>query len=517
MTGHKYPRRRKLGSLVGVLGLTAAMVSLGGERAGWADTGAPLAAEGGSFADPIMNLLQNEPGVVSAISPFVPSYFDAGVDQAQQDFAQGSVDYSVTEAPLTTDEAATAAKNGRSFAYVPFAASPVAIAAVVECGQDRTLSAATWCTSGNLELTVPQLAQIFTNLAPLQSPPPGGAGIGTWNDPQLATLNPGLVGVSAQSHNITAIENVQPTAATTALESLFVNNPTAKAIWDAYLKYFEGSTDDTPTDTWPHTSTAGTSDQVIAQTLLKVNSQATPPVPDADPTKWGQGDVAPLPFDWTVPPVGVSPTIYPAVPTIAIQNAEGAFVAPTVTSMSAALQDATMDPTTNLVTFKANTTDATAYAMPVMSYLVVPTSGLAPAKATALAAFIKFVLGSTGQADVQTMGAAPVTPAMVTAGLKVADEVAAEATVTTTTTTPTTSASSTSTSTTVASTASAQGSAGSGTGTGASTTADSSPSLALTGGVPLPVPLAGGALVLVGFVARRFLRSRIKQRWGVER
>ncbi len=39
----------------------------------------------------------------------------------------------------------------------------------------RTLTAATWCTSGNLELTVPELAQIFTDLAPLQSPPPGRA------------------------------------------------------------------------------------------------------------------------------------------------------------------------------------------------------------------------------------------------------------------------------------------------------------------------------------------------------
>jgi cobalamin biosynthesis Mg chelatase CobN len=175
-----------------------------------------------------------------------------------------------------------------------------------------------------------------------------------------------------------------------------------------------------------------------------------------------------------------------------------------------------MDPTTNLVTFTANSADDAAYAMPVMSYLVVPTSGLAPAKATALAAFIRFVLGSKGQADVQSMGAAPVTPAMVTAGLKAADEVAAEATATTTTT-PTTTASSTSTSTTVASTASGQGSAGNGTGTGVSTTADSSPSLALTGGVPLSVPLVGGALALGGFVARRVLRLRIKPRWGVER
>jgi LPXTG-motif cell wall-anchored protein len=63
-----------------------------------------------------------------------------------------------------------------------------------------------------------------------------------------------------------------------------------------------------------------------------------------------------------------------------------------------------------------------------MDYLIVPTSGLSPAKATALAAFIRFVLGSGGQALVESYGAAPVTPSMVAVGLRVAGEVAAQGT-----------------------------------------------------------------------------------------
>jgi len=145
-----------------------------------------------------------------------------------------------------------------------------------------------------------------------------------------------------------------------------------------------------------------------------------------------------------------------------------------------------------------------------MSYLLVPTSGLDPAKASALAAFIKFVLGSKGQADVESLGAAGVTPAMVSAGLKVADEVAAQTTTTTTTTTTTRSTSSTST--TVASTSAGQGVGGAGSATNVSTTPASSPSLALTGGVPWPVPLAGSALVLAALTARRALRTRITPR-----
>ena len=373
--------------------------------------------------------------------------------------------------------------------------------------QGTTLTPATWCTNGSLELTVPQLARIFTDLAPIQNPPAGGTGIGTWNDSELFTLNPGLSGVSAQSDAVHPIEDVQPEVTNTALESLFVNNPTTKPIWDAYLKYFSGTTDDTPTDLWPPTQTRIGSDELIEQSLITVNDQSNPPVPVTDPTHWGQGDIAPLPIDWWS---GSSLNN----PTIAIQNAAGAYVAPGVASMTAALQDATMDPTTNLVTFNASPTDAAAYPIPVMSYLVVPTSGLAPAKATALAAFIKFVLGSTGQGEVEQMGAAGVTPAMVTAGLKVADEVAAQTSTSTTTTTTTaaTTSTSTPTGTTSPTTTPGQGAVDNGSGTDASTASDSSPSLALTGGVPWPVPLVGGALVLVGLAARRSLRSRITPR-----
>ena len=357
-------------------------------------------------------------------------------------------------------------------------------------------SADTWC--GNIELTVPLLARIFTDLPPTALPPAGGGGIGLWNDSDLTAVTPGLGGVSNGSNNITPLENVEPAVSNYALESLFVNNPVAKPIWDAYLKFYEGVTDDAPTDLWPHTGGTNGGDATLAQSLIPVNEQANPPAPLPNPDTWGQGDVAPLPLDWTGAPRNI--------PTIAIQNAAGAFVQPSVTSMSAALQDAIMDPKTNLVTFNANAEDAAAYPIPVMSYLVVPTSGLDPAKATALSAFIKFVLGPAGQADVASMSAAPVTPAMVTAGLKVADEVGAQATTTTTTST------STSTSTTVAPTTSGQDSTGGGSGSSLVTTSDSSPSLALTGGMSWPVPLVGGALVLSGFVARRAVRSRIVPR-----
>ena len=142
-------------------------------------------------------------------------------------------------------------------------------------------------------------------------------------------MTPGLGGVSNGSNNITPLEDVQPAASNYALESLFVNDPVAKPIWDAYLKFYEGVTDDTPTDLWPHTGGTNGGDATLAQSLIPVNEQANPPAPLPNPDTWGQGDVAPLPFDWTGAPRNI--------PTIAIQNAAGAFVQPSVASMSAAL------------------------------------------------------------------------------------------------------------------------------------------------------------------------------------
>ena len=133
----------------------------------------------------------------------------------------------------------------------------------------------------------------------------------------------------------------------------------------------------------------------------------------------------PLSSVWTGAPQGTPWNI----PTAAIENAAGNFVPPSEAAAAASEADATMDPTTNLVTFTANPNNAAAYNnyMMVESYLVVPTSGLTAAKAAKLAQYIRFVVGPVAQSDEETLGAAPPTPAMVAADLKVATELDAEA------------------------------------------------------------------------------------------
>ena len=134
------------------------------------------------------------------------------------------------------------------------------------------------------------------------------------------------------------------------------------------------------------------------------------------------------------------------------------------------------------------------------SYLVVPTNGLAPDKATALAQFIRYVLGGRGQADIASLGAAGATPAMVLAGLKVAQQIAAEG-VTSQQSNQTTGT----TTTTTATALPASNSIGAGTG---SLGGSSGGTLPATGTDEIPLTIVGMLLVFVGGIARRVVFRR---------
>jgi ABC-type phosphate transport system substrate-binding protein len=357
-----------------------------------------LLGEGGSLAEPIVNKLLVD--AARATAPISLTYFNANVDQGRDDFAARSADFDVTELPLTSTGAATAATNHRTFAYVPFAASPIAIGAIVECERDNTLLPTTMCP--NLQVSVLQLAQLFTQT------------IGSWDSPQLSTISDGKpITPFAQGANVLPELLADPAASTQALIALFDADSAAAAVWSAYITSLKG-TNDSPTETWPTSGGVHGGDAELAQSLVPFNTSTLQPL--SDPSTWGLGQIAPLAADWIGPPENI--------PTIAIQNNAGAYVLPTVAAATAALRDATFDSTTNLVTYQNSKTDAAAYPLMVMSYMVVPTAGLSASKATALAALIRFMLGSQGQADITGLGAAPVTPTMVNAGLAVANEVA---------------------------------------------------------------------------------------------
>jgi ABC-type phosphate transport system substrate-binding protein len=514
---------RRLGTLavvpaVAMLGMVGPM---GAVPSGATTDPTTLSGQGGSFLQPVMEKLVSDDD--TTLAPLYGAYTNTGIDTGIASFVgtgpgQFGADFAVSERPLTTAEAATAAADGRSFAYVPFAATPVAIVALVPSANwansaSQSITAADFCQ--HLPLSVDQLGQLFG----LDSSDP----LSKWGDARIDCPETGG-GSTADNVNVSLWANLDPSMSNKALMSLLDSTMTSKAYFDAGLAG-QGSltTNDTPSELWPYSgNTIPGGDEPLLGKLLGLNSETNAPSNDA--IDWALGAIAPISSVWTGAPLGVPWNI----PTAAIDNAATDPVVPSTAAAEAAEGDATLAATSsptsnNLVTFVADKADTTAYNNFLMeeSYLVVPTNGLSAAKATGLAQFIRFVLGPQGQQDIEDFGAAGATPAMVAAGQKVAAELDAGA-VAATNPTASVSVSSTTTTTTTTATTAAAGSGGTGSGTSSSggvsdpsgdgssaSTTGATSGLAFTGSPDVGILVGFGvSLFLVMSLVRRRLRRR---------
>lgn len=477
-----------------------------------------IVGEGGDAFDPVIRALLVADQ--SSLAPLNPAYTNVKLDPSIADFVGSTpgdfgADYAVSERPLTTTESNLARSNGRSFAYVPIAATPVAIVTLVPtsawaAGDELTMNSSDLCQG--MPLTVTELGDIFGRNA--SNPLLSWTDTDSDNKPLSCTASGGAVAFEP----VALWANTDPTMENEALMALLDSNPTSKTLFDAGLAYasthMQGLTSvDTPSENWPYSQNSVIGgDQTLIDKLIAIDTHTNAPINSAP--QWQLGATAPIASDWTGAPLGVNWNL----PTAAIQNAQGSFVAPSTASAEAAQADATLastsDPTTDdLVTFTASATDAEAYNSYLMmeEYLVVPTNTLAADKATKLAQLIRFAVGTTGQKIIESFGVAPATPAMVSADLKVAAQLTdlglSEAARTTTTTTP---SSTTSTNPASASlTANNAATTGTGSaGTGNSGSGQGSPSLAVTGSNPLPLVGVGTLLIVVAVFGRRRLSRR---------
>jgi hypothetical protein len=286
-----------------------------------------------------------------------------------------------------------------------------------------------------------------------------------------------------------------------ALVAAFLADPTARTIWATYVQGLGQAPDATP-DRWPADPNANVTGVTSGQrgainALLNLDPVSGQPIPGTPAHSIGY--VAPeyaLQF---------------GAPLAAIQNraTPPAFVSPTADgAVAAALSSgATFAAATRLYTIDYGAiTAAGAYPIPLVSYLEVSTTGLTAAKASALAGFIRFVLGPTGQADVSSTGMVDLPSDAVAAALAVTDQLrpatATPSTTTTTsstaTTTNTTTPSTTATTTNPTPTAggttvtTAAGPAGTGPGGSAGTDPPGAPDTADTSG-PTGVDPGGAA------------------------
>jgi ABC-type phosphate transport system substrate-binding protein len=492
-----------------------------------------LAGEGGTFLSPVVNkLLLDAQGHLSGLSTgYLVNDFTA-IDHFTGTTAPNTPptsDFAVTETPLTPTQAATAKSFGRGFVYVPIAATPVAIGTYEPTsGYNASPTVDPNVLCAHIQMTVQDAAAIWGSDAaqPLLN----------WNDPRLKCSDGrSLYSLSIGSYGA----NLDPSMANFAFMTYLDSDPLAKSYFQAGVtaqaaQHHARTTSVAPAEDLPYDNglfIAG-GDQAFLGYILQINATTNAPrwvpsFPASDGTTINLiGSTFPVSSVWTGQPLGAPWN----VPTAAIQNAAGSFVAPSADSAVAAASHSTLastaDPATdNLVTFSASSTDPAAYnsLMMVESYLVVPTSGIAGAKAAALADFIRFAVGPAGQRDIESLGAAPATTAMVAADLQVAAELDATAAqsgngTSTSTTTP---------GATTSTTASSGGAGAGGTGTGTGGAADTSgggggtgsgsgaasPSLAFTGAPDLgPLVGIGLALLTAGALVRWRIHRRARRR-----
>jgi hypothetical protein len=478
----------------------------GGGSTGAATPQGTVSGEGGDAIGPIMVKLLHDDA--AGLAPDFGSYTNVDLDQGIAAFvgsAPGTFgsDFAVSERKLTAAETASATANGRSFAYVPFVGSPVAL---MTLAPDSTFSGLTITPSDycqHIPLSLAQLDGIY-----------GAPAYTSWGDSNLSCTS--SASTPPQPIPFQLWGNLDPTMENDALMSLLDSTTASTNAFQAGLTTAQShglasTSDPTPSEQWPYSNAAYPGGDQTTLTKI-IGLDETTNAPSTNTSNITLGAIMPIASDWTGNPLGVPWNL----PTAAVENGAGVAVPPSAASAKAAQGDATLaatsDPTTNnLVTFDVTSTDANAYNAYLMmeSYLVVPLNGLPADKALALAQFIRFVVGGAGQADITALGAAPATAAMAKADLVVAQQLDAEAAAD-----PAAAASTTTTTATSASTsngsASSQGTTGN-TGTAAAaptTDASTSGGLAATGSNPIPLAGLGLALLVCGETARRIVRRR---------
>jgi len=426
-----------------------------------------LFGEGESWPGPAVQELQKQSA--EAVAPFEQVLLDAGEATARQDLASGLADYAVTSVPLSAADTTAATVNGRTVAYVPYMAGAVAVVVALDVDLDHGGG-----RISQLNLTVPTLAKLFTH------------NINVWSDPEIVAENPDQTNLGfLKQAQVGFAARKDSSSSTAAMISLFLSDPEAKVIWNAYANSL-GAPVDTPLDAWPndpvntaHLLTSGSKGMVDFMLGLDP-SDDTKTLPGA--TSHYIGYLAP---SWA------DRYNAPKATLVSSDAAHLTRISASADSVGKALAAGTVDATTNLVTLKYGVAGDGAYPAALVSYLAVPTKGLtATGKAAALANFIRFVLGDAGQKVVADTGYVPVSPALRTAGLAVADQVAAQsgsaAAQTATTTTTTTVGASITTTTVAADSTTSTTSTTTDSTTAALSTAASTPSLAAsTSGTPV--------------------------------
>ena len=402
-----------------------------------AGAAAAVKGAGADSADPLIGVWQQAvatPPISTAVD-----YSADGSGLGREEFVNATTDFAVTGTPFTADETTRLAAANKTFVYAPLAGGSLAFLYHLNNAQGQPIK--------GLQFSGATLAGIFTGT------------ITTWDAAEILADNPG---VSLPPKKITPTVRGQADSATYTATSFF--RFSAPAVWKAFMEDPQRGFPDEARELYPFFAGADS----------RTSSFAIADVVGA--TEGGDTRITYVDNAWAQKALANGADI------AKVKNASGAFVAPTPDNAAKTIAAWKFD-TTNLLTVDFGVTDAAAYPVAMVNYLVIPTSGTTPAVAGALGTFAKYAI-ETGQSAAPTLG----DPALPASVLARSTSVIAAALPTTTTTTTTTAAGSTDVS---ASDATNGG-------------ADSGTNLAFTGSPDVGWLLgAGGALAGVGTWVRR--------------
>jgi len=288
------------------------------------------------------------------------NYQGVGSSSGRQLFIQGNVDFAATEIPFEGQELDAVRAAGRQFAYLPDVAGGTSFMYNLQSGGQPITT---------LHLSHRTVTGIFTGE------------LRNWNDPLIKADNPGL---NLPDEPIKPV--VRSDGSGTSAQFSAYMSATEHDRWCNFMKAQGFS--DCPDHTSDYPQFGGSVAQSGSDGVANyVNGTST-------------GDGA-------ITYVETGYALQRGRPVAFMQNASGNYVLPTSNNVTVALRAATLyaDKTQNLSAVYTNS-DPVAYPVSSYSYMVVPTSGLDPAKGDVLGQFMLY-FACDGQRKADQLGYAP--------------------------------------------------------------------------------------------------------------
>ena len=323
-------------------------------------TGAGLNGAGSSFAAPAIETFQQV--VTSAPYNLNVNYTSTSSGDGRYEFTNGTTDFAVSDIAYGLGNSDTTPPSFH-FIYVPITAGGIAFMYNIPG------------LSANLQLTSYTACAILTG------------GITNWNDPHIASSNPG---VTLPNLAIRPVTESDPAGTNFVLEEWCIAEQ--PALWTAFANYENGLSSNQvtisatqPESQWPPLSNGLNADSTAAVASdVSTNAGAIGPVQlqYATDAGFGKGDVT----------KGVA----------AVQNASGDYALPTPVDVASALAYATqLANGTHQLNF--NGVGPHVYNPSTYSYLLSPAAGWQAAKGAVLSAFVNYIL-TLGQTKSPSIG-----------------------------------------------------------------------------------------------------------------